>query len=62
MGSQPIEKNEAPAGLWQGYLTGDIAFKVESSMEPGNYIQEIPFIVWSDEPMANHKVDNYWAK
>lgn len=60
MGSKPIEGHGVPAKLRPPFLMWGVTFEVESSVEPGEYFKEVPFIVGSDEPMADHKVDDHW--
>ena len=45
--------------LWPNFLTGDISFEVESSVDSGRYVQEIPFVVCGDIPMTDHEIDNH---
>jgi len=55
-----IERNEAPAELWPGFLTEHVTFEVESPVDPGGYIKEISFVVRGDKPMADHEIDDHW--
>lgn len=59
MGSQLIEGNEAPKKLWPSLLVGDITLKVESLVDPGDYVKEVSFVVRSDKPMADHEIDDH---
>lgn len=62
IGSQLIEENGAPAELWPSFLTGNITFEVESPMDSGDYIKEVSLVVRSNEPMADHEVNNHWMR
>ena len=54
------QENGTPAKLWPSFLTGNITFEVESPMDSGGYIKEVSLVVRSDEPMADHEVNNHW--
>ena len=53
---------EAPAELWPSVLAGYVTLEVKPSMDPGGYVKEMSFVVWSDEPMADHKIDDHWMR
>jgi len=60
MGNQLIGKGDAPAELRQSVLAGDISFEVEFPVESGGYVQEVPLVIRSDKPMADHEIDDHW--
>jgi len=62
MGNRLIERNEAPAELRPSLLVGCVTLEVEPPVDPSGYVKEIPLVVRSDKPMADHKIDDHWFR